>query len=567
MIVAGIHAGHQIGPELARAIADRVIQAHAGVLKHTTLYVVHELNPDGIAFRAESGYPWSSFGGIPRPGDADHDGRIGEDSADDLNGDGWITWMRVADPAPESGLVAEWIADPDEPRLMRKPDAMAGELPKYALLLEGFDDDQDGKFNEDGLGGSAGSGVDLDRNFPALWPELKDGAGVVPLSESESRALADWMLAHDNIVAVLTIGPHDNLVKLPEVGKFEESGRVPIGIEEGDKAWYEKVGERYRELTGAKNAEAVDRKGSLHHWAYAHFGAYSFATPGWYRPDAEEPAEGGSGGAAAGTEDTGADEPEGPEVVDVGGVKVEMTPEGVRRAFEAMQGMSEAEGAAMRAAVGALDAGVRDRMFAMMSGEGGAPARPRSSTPSPKKQGDEAERKWLQYVDEHGGYGFVPWAEIEHPQLGRVEIGGLEPGLPLRPATDDWREGIDAHATFVSELLGQLPQLRVEAPSASAVGPGIWRIRLRAFNDGELPLKSAIGVKIRRTNPVVALLHIAEENLVNGSKVVRWESIEGHGAHAEAEWWVLAEDGATLTLDVRSVYGEQTFSIELGGAQ
>ena len=70
---------------------------------------------------------------------------------------------------------------------------------------EGIDNDLDGRYNEDGIGG-----LDLHRNYLENWrPEPgKDatgrgwtqfGAGEYPLSEPETRAVVMWLLTHPNV--------------------------------------------------------------------------------------------------------------------------------------------------------------------------------------------------------------------------------------------------------------------------------------------------------------------------------------------------------------------------------
>jgi len=57
----------------------------------------------------------------------DGDDATDEDGPDDLNGDGFLTQMRVKDP------IGEWIPVPDEPRLMKKADSVKGEKGLYKL--------------------------------------------------------------------------------------------------------------------------------------------------------------------------------------------------------------------------------------------------------------------------------------------------------------------------------------------------------------------------------------------------------------------------------------------------
>jgi hypothetical protein len=120
------------------------------------------------------------------------------------NGDGLITVMRV------KAAGGEYIVDPEEPRLMKRADAKKGETGAYRIHVEGVDNDGDGFLNEDPPGG-----IDLNRNFAHEYPYYQPDAGPHMVSEAESRALMDWVLARRNIAAILTFGESDNLIVPP----------------------------------------------------------------------------------------------------------------------------------------------------------------------------------------------------------------------------------------------------------------------------------------------------------------------------------------------------------------
>lgn len=165
------------------------------LLDHNVFYLVPTINPDGrdrwlkLAQTAHS-----SRTGV-KPRDDDRDGLFDEDDADDLDGDGSITTMRVRDPHgrwkphpkfPETLMVQ---AEPDQP----------GE---YALLgSEGIDNDGDGRVNEDGRGG-----YDMNRNWGWDWqPDfVQRGAHEYPFSLPETRAIADFVIDHPNLAAAQT---------------------------------------------------------------------------------------------------------------------------------------------------------------------------------------------------------------------------------------------------------------------------------------------------------------------------------------------------------------------------
>lgn len=592
LIVAGLQGHHEIGPRAARAMIDRLLGEHAGLLENRTVYIIPEANPEGADRWANRNMPRAETGRAPQVGDADRDGRTGEDPANDLNADGLITMMRVPAPNARYGIGATHIIDPDDARLMREPKAADGESATHALLIEGTDADGDGSFNEDGWGGSGGGGVDLDKHFPTHWPEHTDGAGLYPLARSEARALVEWVQSRSNIVAVLVYGPHDTLATVPPAGKYGPVGRVPTGIEEGDKAYYEKVTELFKETTGiTKAGDSPDRAGSFLQWAYSDLGVFAFGTPVWVRPDLvksdtkkDEPASDKADAPAA--------EPADPMVAEARaltemGVSPElvafitMAPEERAAEMASFESRSQEEQMAMMAAVQAAPESVRLRVMALAQGnpdpgpmaakaDGPAPdgARPARSRAGGKK-GDSADAKWLEWIDAQDDVaGFVEWTPFDHPQLGPVEIGGFVPGVRVNPPEELVPALIDQQAAFVAGLLERLPSVEIDPPSVERVGAGLWRISLTARNTGLLPTVASIGVKSRRLHGLVFAFDpdqsVPKDRLVSGERVVRFSTLEGSGATAEASWLVAAEDGSQIRIAVRTPrFGNRGFDVRL----
>ncbi|MCP4450865.1 MAG: peptidase M14 [Planctomycetes bacterium] len=167
---------------------DKITQ----LLNERVFYLVPTINPDGRdSWLHKAHTAHSSRTGIA-PTDNDRDGLIDEDDADDLNGDGQITQMRMADPH------GRYKPHPDFPEALMvrvKP----GEPGQYSLLgQEGIDNDQDGRINEDGPGG-----YDMNRNWAFDWqPDyVQRGAGDYPFCVPETRAVAQFVTARPNIAA------------------------------------------------------------------------------------------------------------------------------------------------------------------------------------------------------------------------------------------------------------------------------------------------------------------------------------------------------------------------------
>ena len=208
LVAANFEGDQLIGSELALYLARHLASSYAAdaqvkkLLDEHAVYILPRVNPDGAE---------QMFGKVKsfrrtnaRKFDDDNDGRVDEDGPEDLNGDGFISVMRVKDPK------GPYMAHPDDARLLRRADAQRGEAGGWSVYWEGTDNDGDGFVNEDGPGG-----VDLNRNFQHRYPYYTPDAGPHMVSEPETRAVMDYILKKRNVAAILTYGASDNLITAP----------------------------------------------------------------------------------------------------------------------------------------------------------------------------------------------------------------------------------------------------------------------------------------------------------------------------------------------------------------
>jgi hypothetical protein len=205
----GRHSGEITATESAFYLAWYLVtnygkdSAVTRLLDRKAIYVKPVVNPDGSEmYRLTAQANRSSV----RPHDSDRDGLLDEDPGEDLDGDGYVRDMRKY-VGPGKGNAVKDTADRTG-RLMRNVGQGRGD---YLLYSEGIDNDLDGRYNEDGVGG-----LDLHRNYPQNWrPEpggdstgrgwTQLGAGAYPLSEPETRAVVMWVLTHPNISVANTM--------------------------------------------------------------------------------------------------------------------------------------------------------------------------------------------------------------------------------------------------------------------------------------------------------------------------------------------------------------------------
>ena len=280
VVVGGVEGNYIIGTELAIGFAENILQGSntdsiKALLNRTTFYIFPNMSPDAMEqYFASLQYERQ---GNATTTDDDRDGKTNEDGFDDLDGNGKITMLRIESPT------GDYKTHPDDPRVLIKADLGKGEKGKYIILTEGNDNDKDGIFNEDGEGGIA-----FNKNLTYKHPTFSAGAGDFPASETETRALLDFLFEQFNVYAVVSFGSNNNL-SAPFAYNALTANQPLIG------SWLQQdvkvdsmVSDLYNKSVNLKDApKTTAGGGDFLSWAYYHYGRYSFSTPGWWVPKAK----------------------------------------------------------------------------------------------------------------------------------------------------------------------------------------------------------------------------------------------------------------------------------------
>lgn len=277
-VIGGVDGRYIISQELSCRFAENLLNGSDNdsikhLLDSVVFYILPNVSPDAMTqYFAELKYPRNANA---RPTDDDRDGRLNEDPPEDMNHDGMITMVRIRDAS------GEWLPSEEDQRVMIKADKKKGENGKYMLISEGFDNDHDKKFNEDGEGG-----IVFNQNMTYQFNHFAPGSGDNPVSEPETRGVADFLYNHWNIFLVFSFGPDDNLSEPMKYVESESTAEIVTGIQETDVAVNEFVSKKYNELTGKKDHAVVrTTKGGFMQWAYFNYGRLSFSTPAFYLPE------------------------------------------------------------------------------------------------------------------------------------------------------------------------------------------------------------------------------------------------------------------------------------------
>lgn len=512
-LVGSSHALETVRYLLGNATTPAVKQ----MLDAQVVYIFPRLNPDGaeVAFATVKSGQKENL----RPYDDDNDGRVDEDGPEDLNGDGVISIMRVKDPT------GEYMIDPADPRAMKKADVAKGEVGAYKLYWEGVDSDGDGFFNEDGLGG-----VDLNRNFQHDYPYFDADAGPHMVSEKESRALMDFMIAHRNIGAIMTYGHSDNLVVPPdatgrlaaptttslnafadasnakvfEVGVLATpplpfgaatrlrgaqpgadnnpaSGRRPdTTVNRADLEYFKAVSEAYKTITGIKTVPPTRRpRGAFFQYGYYQFGVPSFTTPGW-SPTTTPPATAANAAAAPST-----------------------------------------------------------------------PSAPSASAAA--LTGDAAVLKSLAAA---GIDAFVAWTPYKHAELGDLEIGGFRPYANNNALAKDLTDLGRKQGEFLVKLASMLPHVHIARTEVKVHGGGIFTVNVDIENTGYFPASLQHGVAARAVNETLVQIDVPSADIVTGaSKSARIRNLSGSNSRERITWVIRGKANASVAISVLAQKG------------
>jgi murein tripeptide amidase MpaA len=448
------------------------------VLDTRAFYLCPRINPDGAEWALADHPKWVRSSTRPYPHDEEE---IEGLRVEDIDGDGRILQMRIADPN------GPWKAHPDEPRLMIRRDPVETGGTYYRVLPEGRLDDYDGFMLRIKRWPQ---GLDLNRNFPASWRQEFEqlGAGPYPTSEPEVRAVVDFIVRHPNLTGGTTFHTWSGVLLRP----FEH---LPDEDMDAEDLWvYQAVGKKGTELTGYPNISVYHEFryhpktviGGTFDWIYEHLGIFSWVVEIW---------------------------------------------------------------SPMR------EAGIKDYKYIEWF----------------RDHSIDDDLKLIRWSDEQlEGIAHIPWRAFDHPQLGRVEIGGWNRFHAFSNPPPKLLER--ELARFPQWLIWQAllsPKLELLHAGAERIADGAWKVTLVVQNSGWLPAyvtKRALARKVVRgvvteiALPDGASLASGKLRDVAGqlegraykhSGVSFWPDYHVTDDRMEVEWIVNAQPGTIVGLTAR----------------
>ena len=473
------HAGEVSGSMACLHMIDHILSNHeeaeiAEMLKNQTFYFIPRISPDGVDEYLHTANTVRSINRIYPADQSENHGL----KAKDLDDNGKIVMMRIKKPA------GAWKKRDDSDFLMtkRQPDEKTGEF--YNVYTEGMIDE----FNGVNITMARPLyAMDFNRNFPVSWmPDAKQpGAGEYPLSMPETQAMANFIISHRNICAVLTMHTSGGALLHPP-GMYSETQCDPE-----DMRMYKEIGaladhKLNYPTCNLFDAYCIDPKhfdaGAFDDWCFIAKGIPSFTMEIW---NVKEKA--GCG-------------PQWP----------------VRR----------------------------DKKPAEI---------------------EEENRKVYEWLKENSPESILPWKEFEHPQLGTVEIGGIDYKFATQnPPCHLLNAEMEKILDFSMRYAKVLPDVGFANVKVIRRSDDVWQIDAVLMNTGFLPTwLSNETKKLKENRPIRLSLNGAEvlsgpekidglggfHNIRSGYSYGNNISTFNHEqAAAKLTWIVKANAGDTITL-------------------
>ena len=500
-------------------------------------YIMPQPNPDAAAvyFSALKTGQATNLFKINNDGDEATD----EDGPDDLNGDGLITQMRI------KSIEGSYIVSDKDVRLMKKADKKEGERGEYKLLTEGIDNDKDGQYNEDGIGG-----INVGIGFPHLFPYDKKEAGLYSGQTPEVYGIMRFISDHPEISMVYTLGTSNFCLVPPKGGRKGDANLkqikiprryasmlnadasktytmdeaielfkavVPPGTDvnsalvasylslgpalnplEDDLVFYKKYAEDYKKYLKAKDfsTETLDptpaKNGSFELWAYYHLGVPSFSMQLFSVPKVKEAEE----------EDEKDDSDD---------------------------------------------------------------KKKKEEKSEKKDELSEKDKALLAYSDaELDGAGFVAWTKVDHPDFDEVEVGGYTPYLETTPKAEKIESLLATQLPWLLQLSNELPEFAIADKRVTDMGGGIYKLELFVANNGALPYPISMGQRNGQPAPVIITLD-GDMELLEGKLRTPVGAI-GANQVKKYTWLVKASKNKSITARIEStVFTDVVEQIKIGG--
>ncbi len=436
-VTASMCAMHTIDYLLTNYESDLTCQK---LLDTMSVYVIPRVTPDGAETYLTTPYHLRSVNQEYLP-------EKGGIHPEDLDGDGVFRMMRMKTP------YGAWKTEDGEKMIPRLPSDDEGVF--YDIYPEGLLEECGENLKQK----KADWGLDFNRNFPYGWfsDARQPGAGPYPLSNIETKAIVDFVLAHPNIGGAAIGHTSGGIILYPPGTRPEKSAPAH------DAKILRQIAQMGQKALGYPPLNIFDSfmddqenydSGALDDWFYQCQGIPAYTMEFWdVATRAGVPYEWGNR-------------------------KMEDTADQVKR-------------------INAI----------------------------------------MDWTKENAPQYYMPWKEIDHPSLGKVEVGGLNTKYTIQnPPEDLLVNECENDTAFNIAFMKAMPHLVVDSVCAKQIGEGVYQIDAVIGNLGYLSTNLTEEAKKLKVNkPVEVCLSGCE--IVYGDDVVQLGDLDGYAKTATGSYY------------------------------
>lgn len=158
-----------------------------------------------------------------------------------------------------------------------------------------------------------------------------------------------------------------------------------------------------------------------------------------------------------------------------------------------------------------------------------------------KHHSEEDDLKMMRWNDEAlEGKGFTTWREFDHPQLGKVEIGGWDQRMYLANAPSQYLEEIcqkQCQFTLAHTLMS--PRIDFKHTEVSKQAVGVYKVTVVVSNRGFLPTFTSARAQERKlVRPIEVRINLPEgASLASGKVEQEISQLEGRANKIHSGWF------------------------------
>ncbi|MFP3903670.1 MAG: M14 family metallopeptidase [Armatimonadota bacterium] len=158
----------------------------------------------------------------------------------------------------------------------------------------------------------------------------------------------------------------------------------------------------------------------------------------------------------------------------------------------------------------------------------------------------------LKFVDEHPDHiwTYDEWEEIDHPELGKVEVGGFTYGNVIMPYPPHQEQNTKNTTEFLLEHSRWHPQIVLSDVSVARIDGDVYRVRAKVSNVGRTATNiMSTGTNPRIAEPVRLRLECGDDvEVVSRTDECDFGQLSGGSDSREHEWFVVGSAGAEICI-------------------